>query len=98
MVIGTTPSGPEIRKTLFLNDALDKYFRASNRLEPLGRETSTLNEIVDYVELSVYAAAEHVDDIDSIASGFFSSTSQRDRNAPYKKLQKEIKKHKRFIS
>ena len=85
-------------KTESLCQRLDKYFRASNRLEPLGNETSTLNEIIDYVELSVYAAAEHVDDIDSIASGFFASTSQPDKNAPYKKLRKEIKKHKRFIS
>lgn len=86
------------RKTEALCLRLDKYFRASTRLEPLGRETSTLNEIVDYVELSVYAAAEHVDDIDSIASGFFASMSHRDKNAPYRKLQKEIKRHKRFIS
>ncbi|HJV70256.1 hypothetical protein, partial [Ideonella sp.] len=85
-------------KTESLCQRLDTYFRASTRLEPLEHETTTLNQIIDYVELSVYAAAEHVDDIDSIASGFFVSTSHRDKNASYRKLQKEIKRHKRFIS
>lgn len=54
--------------------------------------------VIDYIELSLYAAAEHVDDIYAIASGFFRNKQVRDKNAEYRKLDKELKEHKRFLS
>jgi hypothetical protein len=58
----------------------------------------TLLEIIDYVELSLYAAAEHVDDITSIATGFFKHQALRDKNPAYRALSKAIKQHKHFIA
>ena len=77
---------------------LEIYFRASNTLEPLQKSDDVMQDVIDYIELALYAAAEHVDDIDSIASGFFKASAIRDKNPAYRKLQKEIKKHKRLVS
>jgi len=85
-------------KLIRLCQRLETYFRASNKLEPLKTSDEVRQEIIDYVELSLYAAAEHVDDIDSIASGFFKNSVLRNKHASYRNLQKQIKKHKRLIS
>lgn len=77
---------------------LETYFKASKTLEPLRKSDTVMQELIDYIELSLYAAAEHVDDIDSIASGFFKNTPLRDKNNAYRNLMKEIKKHKRLVS
>lgn len=85
-------------KLIRLCQRLDIYFKASDTLEPLQTSDEVMQELIDYIELSLYAAAEHVDDIDSIASGFFKNSTLRDKHAAYRSLQKEIKKHKRFVS
>jgi hypothetical protein len=85
-------------KLIRLCQRLETYFRDSNTLEPLEASDEIMQELLDYTELSLYAAAEHVDDIASIASGFFKTSALRDKYAPYRKLQKEIKKHKHLIS
>ena len=77
---------------------LETYFEASNTLESLQESDEVMQELIDYIELSLYAAAEHVDDIDSIASGFFKNSALRDKHASYRGLQKEIKIHKRLLS
>lgn len=46
----------------------------------------------------MYAAAEHVDDVDSIASGFFRSKPLRDKNVAYRDLVKKMKGHKRLVA
>lgn len=86
----------------------DKVVRLCSRLELLFRSAQApsvqrdpddlLIEIVDYMELALYAAAEHVDDIESIASGFFRSTQLRDKSSAYKELAKQVKAHKRLVS
>lgn len=77
---------------------LEMYFQTSNNLEELHEERSVRKELIDYMELAIYAAAEHVDDIDSIAKGFFRSSQECEKHTAYRQLQKEIKKYKKFIS
>jgi len=85
-------------KLIRLSQRLEAYFKASNTLEPLEESDGVMKELIDYIELSLYAAAEHVDDIDSIASGFFKNSALRNKHVAYKRLQKEIKRHKRLVS
>ncbi len=85
-------------KLIRLCQRLETYFKASNTLEPLQASDGVMQELIDYIELSLYAAAEHVDDINSIASGFFKNSALRNKNAAYKRLQNKIKKHKRLVS
>jgi hypothetical protein len=77
---------------------LEMYFQTSSKLEMLHEKIEVRRELIDYIELSIYAAAEHVDDIDSIASGFFRTPNERQRNKAYKQFQKEIDRHKKFVS
>jgi len=85
----------------------DKLTRLCRRLEICFQKSHSLTEheyndvkqeVIDYIELSLYAAAEHVDDIESITSGFFKNNVLRDKNSAFKTLQKEVKKNKRLIS
>lgn len=85
----------------------DKVVKLATRLEQLFNAAADLDEdlpavlvseIVDYVELAIYAAAEHVDDLDSIATYFFESTRYRNRHPAFKTLENAIKQHKKFIA
>lgn len=86
------------QKLIRLSQRLEIYLLASNKIETLKKSDAIMEELIDYIELALYAAAEHVDDIDSIASGMFKTPSVRDKNAAYKAFQREIKQHKRFVS
>lgn len=77
---------------------LERYFASTSAITSSREPEDLLIEVIDYLELSLYAAAEHVDDIDSIASGFFRSTNLRDRSIPYRDLVKKIKSYKRLVS
>jgi hypothetical protein len=77
---------------------LELYFKATGTLDPDAANDEIMQEVLDYLELSLYSSAEHVDDLDSIASGFFPNTALRDRNAHYRTFSKAIKTHKRFIA
>ncbi|MGN6316656.1 hypothetical protein [Trinickia sp.] len=85
-------------KVLRLCHRLETYFDAGHTLQSLESVSDLLEEVIDYVELALYAAAEHVDDIDSIASGFFKSKTLRDKSSAYKQLHSSIKSHKRFVA
>lgn len=85
-------------KLIRLSRRLETYFQTSATLESLKDSDEVMQEIIDYIELSLYASAEHVDDIDSIASGFFKNSSTRNKHASYRKLKKEVEKHKRLVS
>lgn len=85
-------------KVIRLCRRLETYFNAEGTLEPRSENDEVMQEIVDYIELSLYAAAEHVDDIESIATGFFRHSSFRDKSPAYRELAKAIKQHKRFVS
>ncbi len=77
---------------------LEEYFTASADINTLGKKRQLRTEIVDFMELAIYAAAEHVDDIDSIANGFFSHGEYAKKNAAYRHLNTKIKEHKRYLS
>lgn len=85
-------------KLIRLCHRLETYFKASDTLEPLKASDEVMEELIDYVELSLYAAAEHVDDIYSIASGFFKNSALKDKHTAYRSLDKELKRHKRLVS
>jgi hypothetical protein len=77
---------------------LEQYFRASSTLTPSKARDDVMQELIDYIELALYAAAEHVDDIDSIASAFFARSTSGSKQADYRNLQTGIRKHKRLVS
>lgn len=85
-------------KLMRLCQRVETYFNAPDTLNPQGETREVQLEIIDYVELSLYAAAEHVDDVKSICTGFFKHTSARDKDPAYRALEKSVKQHKHFVA
>ncbi|WP_299021970.1 hypothetical protein [uncultured Photobacterium sp.] len=77
---------------------LEEYFKLSNNIDGLSVGDDLKDEVLDYIELALYSAAEHVDDIGLIASGFFEDTKKYKKSKPAKKLNEEVKELKSFIS
>lgn len=77
---------------------LEAYFNVSSDLSGLRKERDLRTELIDFMELAIYAAAEHVDDIDSIAKGFFRHGSKQEKNVAYRELNSKVKNHKRYLS
>ncbi|TAJ09608.1 MAG: hypothetical protein EPO61_06005 [Nitrospirae bacterium] len=77
---------------------LEQYFRASGTVTPSKANDDVMQELIDYIESAFYAAAEHVDDIDSIATAFLARSNAGTKEADYRNLQSGIKKHKRLVS
>ena len=78
--------------------ALEKYFNSSSKVDVLQKEDVLRDEVIDYLELALYAAAEHVDDIALIAKGFYPDIKKYKASKPAKQLNKIIKEHKSLIS
>lgn len=55
-------------------------------------------ELIDYIELAFYAAADHVDDLELIVDNFFRDKSESKRSQAYNKFKQDLKLHKRFIA
>ena len=72
--------------------------KVSSKIELLSAAEQLRVELIDYVELAVYAAAEHVNDIDSIAFGFFMESKDCKNSKAYKDLRKEVNRLKRAIA
>lgn len=85
-------------KLVKLCKKLEEYSRASNNLNELHNQKDIRKEMIDYIELSLYAAAEHVDDIDLIATGFYKNKNEYKNTDAFRKLESDIKRHKKFIS
>jgi len=85
-------------KVIRLCDRLDQYFSRPDGASPTRTDDDLMQEVIDYIELALYAAAEHVDDLEAIASGFFTNNALRDKNQYFRALQKQIKKNKKFVS
>jgi len=85
-------------KVMRLCGTLEEYLRAADTLDPLKNHDEVMQKTIDYIELALYAAAEHVDDIYSIASGLFETKGKAKKHSSYKKLDKSVKEHKKFIS
>jgi hypothetical protein len=77
---------------------LEEYFKNANEISMLEHEENLKYEIIDYIELSLYAAAEHVDDIRLIAKGLYNCEEEFKKSGPAKLFDKEIKQHKDLIS
>ncbi|MEX2197435.1 MAG: hypothetical protein WD886_01385 [Burkholderiales bacterium] len=76
----------------------ESYFKAADGLKGLNSKRSLRTELIDFMELAIYAAAEHVDDIDSIAKGFYRNTQKASKTAAYRTLNSDVKSHKRFLA
>jgi hypothetical protein len=85
-------------KVVRLCQRMENYFIVSDTLQPLQHNDDLMQELVDYIELALYAAAEHVDDVESIATGFFKDTKVRDKIRAYRTLQTQLKQHKKLLS
>lgn len=59
--------------------------------QPLADTNPDLDEIIDYLELTMYAAAEHVDDLEEIAKTFF-KTDREAAKSPDLRLMKQAMK------
>lgn len=64
----------------------------------IGADPKSAQELIDYIELSLYAAAEHIDDLKLIADNFYESDVARKRCRALRQFAEEIKSHKRFVS
>lgn len=71
-------------------------------IEPIHGRDETVEraarELIDYIELALYAAAEHVDDLGHISKHFYRSDRERDTCKVNKTFRREIKEYKRFIA
>lgn len=85
-------------KVMRLCSRLEQYFKNTDGAYPSRSDDDLMQEVIDYIELALYSAAEHVDDIDAIASGFFANRALRDKSKEFRQLQNQIKRHKRFLS
>jgi hypothetical protein len=87
-----------LKKAKDLCEKLEDYIR----LDPDSPDHEFISRaqqaLIDYIELSLYAAAEHVDDLEHIVKHFYQFDRERVSCTAYKNFQKEVKQHKRFIS
>ena len=76
--------------------------RCSDRLEEFwtstGANDEILEEVVDYLELALYSAAEHVDDVNRIAMTFFESDVQAKNSKDFRLLKGRIRPLRSEIS
>ena len=85
-------------RVLALCKRLETYFNASSDVSGLRKERDLRTEIIEFMELAIYAAAEHVDDVDLIAKGFFRHGQRLKKNVAYRQLNSKVKSHKRYLS
>lgn len=78
--------------------ALEVYFKAAYRYDDAKLHSDLCNKVVHEAELAIYAAAEHVDDVDSIARGFFANDRDWKRHSNYRTLAELVKREKRTIA
>jgi len=77
---------------------LEELFHETIKVDELRLKGELREEVIDYIELSLYAAAEHVDDIALIAKGFFSDKRKYKASRSARQLENTVKKHKSLIS
>jgi hypothetical protein len=77
---------------------LEKYIVACRDIDGADAQEDLRREVIDYIELAIYAAAEHVDDIEAIAAGFFRDDKAFKKDVAAKRLRDDIKQSKAFVS
>lgn len=70
---------------------LEKYWLLPPYTSELEKEHDLHREIADYLELSLYAAVEHVDDVDAIIHTFFKSRKEYRKSRNVKKFKDAVK-------
>jgi hypothetical protein len=70
---------------------LERYWLSSPTLADLDKHADFRRITIDYLELCLYAAAEHVDDVESVASSFFRTSRQAAKAAAMKQLKRAVK-------
>jgi hypothetical protein len=89
-------------KVIRLCQRLEAYFKAEMKVGPQSANDEAMIELIDYIELALYAAAEHVDDVEAVANGFFRDKKSRQKSqvgdAAFRRLDAALRKHKRFIA
>ncbi|SEM66999.1 hypothetical protein SAMN04489760_13221 [Syntrophus gentianae] len=79
-------------------DRLERYFKTSTMIDVLRKKVDLQQEVIDYIELALYAAAEHVDDISLIVKGFFQDSKAYKSSDEASQVESVVKKHKTLIS
>lgn len=77
---------------------VERYFVAAKTISELAGQRQLRVELIDYLELAIYAAAEHVDDLESIACGFHRSTQVANKNEDYRRFIGQVKRLKKFLA
>jgi hypothetical protein len=80
-----------------LCDAVETRFNATVA-NPTDGIPNGQNNYIEVIELALYSAAEHVDDVDRIAHGLFQDKKKREKDPAYKKYDTAIKDCKKPIS
>lgn len=83
-----------LSRTKNLCAKMEEVFKSTDAASGVG----LTNEVADNIELALYAAAEHFDDIKAIADGFFKQGRKQAKNTEnYRKLENKIDTYKRTI-
>lgn len=80
-----------LRKICSCSEKLEALHRRVSSLQDLEAARGLREEMIDYLELCLYAAAEHVDDINAIALCFFASSAACDKSKLVRRLKDDLK-------
>ncbi|MGL4573333.1 MAG: hypothetical protein ACRCV9_00925 [Burkholderiaceae bacterium] len=72
-------------------ELLERYSLLSKKLSELRSHPEHAQAVVDYLELCIYAAAEHIDDVELLAGCFFASSNEFAKSPHVRSLKKELK-------
>ena len=80
------------------SNKLESYFNKVKYVHDINAASELRQEIIDYIELSLYAAAEHVDDIKNIGKGLFKNSHEFDKSKDIRALTDVMKQHRSLVS
>ncbi|VVT12041.1 hypothetical protein [Hoeflea sp. EC-HK425] len=72
-------------------DKLEAYWRIPGDLDSVESFGSVISDIVDYLDLTIYAAAEHVDDLEVITKTLYKTDREAAKSLDIKRFKKAIK-------
>lgn len=76
----------------------ERIHRLFDESNPYANDRPDEEGLVESLELMLYSAAEHVDDLDRVAASFYRDKKLKEKCQFFKKFDTEIKLHKRLIS
>lgn len=77
---------------------LEIVFNRAITLDDLNKLSESLNLVTEHIELCLYAAAEHVDDVESVTLCFFPDKKAHERAAPVKVFKCDLDRLRRPFS